>query len=73
MINPETVQQLQRTPVAERIQLIEILLESLKQDVIPPASLKPDTGEQKLFTVRTFNLGTDISLDREELYRERGM
>jgi hypothetical protein len=64
MISPETVQQLQRTPVAERIQLIEILLQSLKQDVVPPESLKPDKEEQKRFTVRTFNLGTDISLDR---------
>lgn len=73
MINPTTVQQLQRTPVAERIQLIEILLESVKQDVILPPSLTPDTKEQKRFTVRTFNLGKDISIDREDLYMERGL
>lgn len=69
MLAQETVQQLQHAPMADRIQAIEILLQSLKQDMTYP---EPHTSVQKRFTVRTFNLGADISVDREEMYTERG-
>ena len=69
MIAQETLQQLQYAPVAERIQVIEVLLQSLKQDIL---SHKPQQVAHKPFTVRIFNLGTDIHLDREEMYAERG-
>lgn len=70
MISHETIQQLQHAPVAERIQLIEILLQSLKHDIVHP---KRQDKSRAPFRVRTFNLGTDISLDREEMYAERGL
>ncbi len=70
MIAQEMVQQLQQAPLTDRIQVIEVLLESLKRDIahtvfpnVPSAS----------FRVRTFNLGRDISCDREDMYAERGM
>ena len=69
MLAQETVQQLQHAPMADRIQAIEILLQSLKQDMTHP---EPHTKAQKRFTVRTFNLGADISVNREEMYAERG-
>jgi len=69
MITQETVQQLQHAPINDRIQVIEALLESLKQDITPP---ELSEKHRKPFRVRTFNLGTDISLDREEMYAERG-
>ena len=69
MIAQETVQQLQHAPLAERIQVIEVLLESLKHDIVHQ---KPRQVKQRPFRVRIFDLGTDVSCDREEMYAERG-
>lgn len=69
MLAQETVQQLQQAPMADRIEAIEVLLQSLKRDI---AYSEPRTNAQKRFTVRTFNLGADISVDRGEMYTERG-
>ena len=70
MIAQETVKQLQHAPLADRIQVIEVLLESLKHDI-------PQTEFRQIrptpFRVRTFDLGRDVSCDREEMYAERGM
>ena len=59
----------QHIPLTERIQVIELLLHSVKNE------LKQNLITQKIatpqFKVRQFNLGTDISLNREELYAER--
>ncbi len=70
MIAQETIQRLQHAPLADRIQVIEMLLESLKHDI---ASAEPRQTKPAPFRVRTFDLGRDISLDREEMYAERGM
>ncbi len=69
MLTQETVQQLQHAPMADRIRAIELLLQSLKDDIAPR---KTHQTVRKPFTIRTFNLGTDIQLDREEMYAERG-
>ncbi len=69
MISQETVQQLQQAPMEDRIQVIEALLQSLKRDIAHPELRET---RRKPFRVRTFNLGEDISLDREEMYAERG-
>ena len=70
MIAQETVQQLQHAPLADRIQVIEVLLESLKHDI---AQTEFRQTHPAPFRVRTFDLGRDISLDREEMYAERGI
>jgi hypothetical protein len=70
MIAQETLQQLKHAPLADRIQVIEALLESLKYDIAQAASpQKP----YETFLVRTFDFGSDISIDREEMYAERGL
>ena len=69
MLAQETVQQLQHAPLADRIQAIEVLLQSLKHDI---AYYETRQTTSKSFTVRVFNLGTDLHLDREEMYTERG-
>ncbi len=51
--------------MADRIQVIEALIQSLKQDMAHHESRQVT---HKPFTVRVFNLGTDIHLDREEIY-----
>ena len=69
MINAETLKQIQHAPVAVRIQIIEEILQSLKQDmgtIAPPKEV-----QSKPFKVRKFNLGTDIHIDRDIIYAER--
>jgi hypothetical protein len=63
----EAIQTLQNTSPEERIRTIELLLESLKDDL--SAKDKP----RQPFKVRTFNLGSDVQIDREQLYLERGL
>ncbi len=63
-----TIRQLQNISVAERLYLMEILLNSLKYDI-------KSTERQvrsKRFTVRTFDLGQDVHADRDIIYAERG-
>jgi hypothetical protein len=70
MIAQETLQQLKHAPLADRIQVIEALLESLKHDI---AQTKYSQIPHEPFRVRTFDLGSDMSIDREEMYAERGL
>jgi|JI10StandDraft_1071094.scaffolds.fasta_scaffold335642_2 hypothetical protein len=65
----EAVQELKYAPLADRLQAIELLLQSMRgeiahKDRIIDAIRKP-------FRVRTFNLGTDIQIDRDEIYADR--
>ena len=71
MIAQETLCQIQHASVVERIQVIEMILQSLKQDMKRPEP--PQPLEYKPFTVRQFNLGTDILVDRDAIYLEREM
>ena len=66
----EAITTLKQVPMDERIQIIEILLQSLKHDI---PKQKVSTTPSKPFRVRTFNLGVDIQVDRDELYLQRGM
>jgi hypothetical protein len=66
----EAIQTLQNTPLEDRIQIIELLLQSLKEDISSKGT-KAKTLEP--FKIRTFNLGGDIRMDREEMYLERGL
>ena len=66
----EAIKALQDAPVKERIQIIELLVQSLKNDIELVESAKKT---QKPFTVRTFDLGSDILPDREEMYVSRGL
>lgn len=63
MIDLKTVEQIQQASVAERIQLIELILESLKHDMkIKSTAEKPPPT---LFRVRQFNLGQEVEVNRE--------
>lgn len=69
MINQETLNQIQQIPLTERIQVIELLLHSVKNE------LKQNSIAQKIttpqFKVRQFHLGTDMTVNREDLYADR--
>lgn len=64
----ETVQQLQYTPLTYRIQVIELLLQSLKDEI---AQTEIVQAPRKPFHVQTFDLGTDVTVDREAMYADR--
>jgi len=64
MIDTKTVQEIQDAPIEERIQVIEQILQSLKKDI-------QKAQPTKTFTVRTFNLGSEVPIDRDQIYAER--
>jgi hypothetical protein len=64
----ETVQQLQYTPLTFRIQVIELLLQSLKDEIAQSETVQ---APQKPFRVQTFDLGADVTIDREAMYADR--
>jgi hypothetical protein len=69
MIDIQTVSQIKQSSIAERIQVIEIILQSLKRDI----KQAPVNGKKfKPFKVRTFSLGEEVHVNRDELYSERG-
>jgi len=69
MIAKDMLVQIQHAPLAERIQLIEIILRSLKEDIKSSISHK---SHRKAFRVRNFHVGQEIHCDRNEIYAERG-
>ena len=71
MIAQETIKQLKRVSVTERIYLMEILLESLKQDIRNTENIKHPP--LKKFIARPFDLGGDVNVDRDIIYSERGL
>lgn len=71
MIDLNTVRQISNAPIEERIQIIEVLLQSLKNDIRP--KLKSNTMKYKNFKIHKFSLGEEVHVDRDELYSERGL
>ena len=70
MIDQGAIEQIQKAPVTERILVIEQILQSLKRDV---KRLFTDKTDKKTFKVRQFNLGEDVSVDRDTIYIERNL
>lgn len=66
MIDIETVDKINQFPIAERIQIIKLILESLKQDINQLSSTK--IPQFKPFKVRQFNLGQDVHVNRNLIY-----
>lgn len=60
----ETVQQLQYTPLTYRLQVIELLLQSLKEEIAERESAQ---ALRKPFRMQTFDLGIDVTVDRKKL------
>lgn len=73
MIDNQSVSQLMKLPVADRIKLMEIIFQSLKNDLANVQEKSNNTEEKKpeLFKVRHFDLGKDLHVDRDEIYSER--
>jgi hypothetical protein len=72
MIDHSTVNQIKKAPIEERIYIIELILQSLKNDIKLNHN-KLDTSRFKQFKVRKFSLGEEVHVDRDEIYAERGL
>ena len=68
MIDSKILETLQNSSVEERIAIIEAILKSIKSDIDKTSKFK--ASSQK-FEVLTFDLGEDITINREDLYAER--
>ena len=66
MIDSKTVNRIKKAPVSERLQIIEVLLKSLREEI----ATKPKPKHRR-FKIRRFNLGQEVHIDRDELYAER--
>lgn len=66
----DAINTLQQASLQDRIHTIELLLESLKNDI---AHTTTSPKIQKPFHIRTFDLGGDVIVDREEMYLGRGL
>ena len=71
MVDSNTVRNIKNAPIEERIQIIEAILQSLKNDIQP--KLKTENVDYNHFKIRKFSLGEEVHVDRDELYSERGL
>lgn len=69
MLDLEILQQIKKAPVAERLELVELILRSLRDDITEDQQMRK---KSKRFKIRKFNLGGEIHIDRDELYSDRG-
>lgn len=72
MIDLSTVDKIKKSPIEDRIQIIELILESLKDDINVKA-IKSKKARHENFKIRKFSLGEEIHVDRDEIYSERGI
>jgi len=65
MINSEIVKQIETAPLAERIEIAEIILRSLRKDV------KTDIKSLRQIKIRNTASGKKISIERDGVYSEK--
>ena len=68
MTTTEILASLKNASIEERIAMIEVILQSLKDEIAKTS--QPKVPAQK-FEVLTFGLGEDVHVNREDLYAER--
>jgi len=71
MLNMEITRQIQQATISEQIEIIELILQSLKAGI--KTEYKSRQKSFRPFRVRKFSLGEEIHPDRDELYSERGL
>lgn len=70
MIDLKNIDQIKQSSIKDRIQLIEFILESIKEDINQIEKINKLPSEP--FKVRRFSLGGEVNVDRDILYSERG-
>jgi biotin-(acetyl-CoA carboxylase) ligase len=71
MIDQESVKQITQATVVERIQMIELILESLKHDMKTMGTEEP--SQLRPFKIRQFDLGKEVHVERDSIYAERSL
>lgn len=71
MIDPKTIEQIKQASIKDRIHIIELILQTLKNDIKQKSEAR--NIKNKLFKVRKFSLGEELHVDRDILYSERGI
>lgn len=66
----ESIDNIRSAPIEQRIQAIEVILESLKKDMLA-ATTKAQAP--KRFKIRKFSLGEEFHVDREQIYLDRSI
>lgn len=68
MTTTEILANLENSSIEERIAMIEVILQSIKDEILKNS--QPKVPAQK-FELLPFDLGEDINVIREDLYAER--
>ena len=71
MIDRQTVNQIMQLSIVERIRIMEIIFQSLKNDIKKETVSESRKSKTKPFKVRKFSLGEEVHVDRDELYLDR--
>jgi hypothetical protein len=71
MINSKSVSDIVQLSITERLRIIEIIFQSLKNDLQREQKKAEGHLKEKPFKVRKFHLGRDVCIDRDELYADR--
>lgn len=69
MIDNRTIEEIKKSPIKEKIEIIERILDSVKGDLL--ADERKRAG--KSFRVRRFSMGEEVSVDRDKIFAERGL
>lgn len=80
MSTQEVIREIQSMPLKERLIIIEATLKLIMSDIrlIETSEKKLDSIEQvrqrrRNFTIKPFDLGEDVTFDRDLIYSERGI
>jgi hypothetical protein len=77
MSTQQVIAQIQSMPLSERVAILEALVQSIKHETV--LSNKENEHQEEIrrrrreFKIEGFNLGSEVVVDRDELYSERGL
>jgi len=77
MSTQQVITQIQSMPLSERVAILEALVQSIKNDAMLTNKTKEHQEEirrrRREFKIKGFHLGSDVIVDRDEMYAERGL
>jgi len=77
MSTQQVIAQIQSMPLSERFAILEALVQSIKHETVLSNKEKEHREEirrrRREFKIKTFDLGSEVIVDRDELYAERGL
>jgi hypothetical protein len=77
MSTQQVITQIQSMPLPERVAILEALVQSIKHEMTANSATKEHLEEirrrRREFKIKGFHLGSDVVVDRDEMYTERGL